>query len=34
MATAMSTGNPDIGYRYTGYDGKIKCLKKQALPHD
>ena len=28
LATAMSTGNADIGYWPTGYDGTIKCLKK------
>jgi hypothetical protein len=28
LAIAMSTGNADIGYWHTGYDGKIKCLKK------
>jgi hypothetical protein len=28
LATAMSTGNADIGYWPTDYDGKIKCWKK------
>ncbi len=28
LATALATGNADIGYWHTGYDGKIKCLKK------
>lgn len=27
LASAMSTGNADIGYWPTNYDGKIKCLK-------